>query len=254
MPRLSAIRRHPVKALGGESLDRVRLAPGRTLPGDRVWALAHERSDFDFDAPAWTRCTAFLRGARIPALMAVESEGAPGGPIRFGHPDRPDLLADPATPEGEAALLAWVEALVPAGLPRPVRLAAAPGRGMTDQQAPWLSLLSDASLAELSGRLGIVPDRRRFRGNLWLEDIEPWAEFGWLGREIRIGDARLRVTERIGRCSATLADPATGRRDADVLGVLERGWGHADFGVFAEVIEGGEIAMGDPVELAEATA
>ncbi|MGM0584370.1 MAG: MOSC domain-containing protein [Pseudomonadota bacterium] len=254
MPRLSAIRRHPVKALGGESLDRVRLAPAQTLPGDRAWALAHERSDFDFDAPAWTRCTAFLRGARIPALMAVESEAAPGGSIRFTHPERPELLADPATPEGEAALIAWVEALVPAGLPRPVRLASAPGRGMTDQRALWLSVLSDASLKALSDRLGIAPDRRRFRGNLWVEGLEPWAEFDWPGREIRIGAARLRLTERIGRCSATLADPETGRRDADVLGVLERELGHADFGVFAEVVEGGEIAPGDPVELAEAAA
>ncbi len=249
MTTLSAIYRHPVKALGSEALTSVRVEAGRTLPGDRVWALAHERSDFDFDAPAWTRCTTFLRGATFPSLMAVTAEGAPGGQITFRHPDRPDLTADPATPEGEAAVIAWTDPLIPEGRPRPVRLAAAPGRGMTDQPAQWLSLLSDASLADLSARMGRRLDRRRFRGNLWIEGAEPWAEFGWIGRELRIGAARLRVTEPIGRCSATMADPDTGRRDADTLAALRDAFGHEDFGVFVEVLEGADIALGDPLEV-----
>ncbi len=249
MTTLSAIHRHPVKALGAEALDVVRLEAGRTLPGDRVWALAHERSAFDFDAPAWARCSTFLRGATFPSLMAVTTEGAPGGPITFRHPDRPDLTADPATPEGEAAVIAWTDPLIPEARPRPTRLAAAPGRGMTDQRSQWLSVLSDASLADLSARMGLRLDRRRFRGNLWLEGAEPWAEADWIGRELRIGDARLRVTEPIGRCSATMADPDTGRRDVDTLAALRTAFGHENFGVFAEVMEGAEIATGAPAEV-----
>lgn len=249
MMRLSAIYRHPVKALGAEALASVRVEAGRTLPGDRIWALAHERSEFDFDAPAWTRCTTFLRGAMFPSLMAVTAKGAPGGPITFRHPDLPELTADPATAEGEAAVIAWAGPLIPEGRPRPARLAAAPGRGMTDQPAQWLSLLSDASLEDLSARMGRRLDRRRFRGNLWIEGAAPWAEFGWAGRELRLGPARLRVTEPIGRCSATMADPETGRRDADTLAALREAFGHEDFGVFVEVLEGGEIARGDALEV-----
>jgi uncharacterized protein YcbX len=209
-PRLTAIRRHPVKALGGESLVRVRLAPGETLPGDRVWALAHDRSRFDFDAPAWAPCTTFLRGAAFPRLIAAETEGAPPGPIRFRHPDRPELEAE-----------------------------------------PWLSLLSDASLRALCESAGVTPDRRRFRGNLWIDGAAPWAEMAWEGRELTLGPVRLRVRGPIDRCSAILASPDTGARDADLLAVLERLRGAPDFGVFVDVLSGGEIAPGDPLTLSE---
>lgn len=242
---LTAIHRHPVKALGTQALEAVTLRAGECLPGDRVWALAHDRTAFDWDAPAWTRCSVFLRGATIPALMAVTCAGAPGGPITFRHPDRPDLTVDPAAPEGEAALIAWADPLIPEGLPRPARLAAAPGRGMTDSPDPTVSILSDASRRALGAAAGRPLDRRRFRGNLWLDGLAPWAEFDLVGHEVQLGAARLRITERIGRCSATHADPETGRRDVDLLDLLERGQGHTDFGVFAHVVEGGPIALGD---------
>lgn len=254
MPRISAIHRHPVKALGSEALARVTLEAGRTMPGDRVWALAHEKSRFDFDDPQWTRCTTFLRGATFPSLMAVTAEGAPGGPITFRHPDLAPLTVDPATPEGEAAFVAWADALIPAGAPRPARLAHAPGRGMTDQPAQWLSILSDASLAAVAEAAGRPMDRRRFRGNLWLEDLAPWEETAWIGRTIRLGACTLKVTEPIGRCSATHADPETGVRDLDMLALLTSLGQAENFGVFAEVVEGGEIAPGDPAVVLEASA
>ncbi len=73
MPSLSAIHRHPVKALGHEALTAATLAAGETLPGDRVWALLHDRSRPDAGDDGWIRCTTFLRGAAIPALMAMDS-------------------------------------------------------------------------------------------------------------------------------------------------------------------------------------
>ncbi|MEC9432976.1 MAG: MOSC domain-containing protein [Pseudomonadota bacterium] len=245
---LSAIHRHPVKALGADILTAIELAPGLTLPGDRAWALAHEKSRFDFDAPAWARCSTFLRGATFPSLMAVTVTAGPAG-LTFRHPEAGEVAADPATPEGEAALIAWTDRLIPAHAPRPARLAPCPGRGMTDNPNPWISILSDASLAELSARAGVAPDRRRFRGNLWIEGAAPWAEFDLVGRDIRLGGATLRVHERIERCSATHANPETGRHDADMLEILSSAYGHKDFGVFAEVLTGGPVAAGDRVEV-----
>ena len=75
----------------------------------------------------------------------------------------------------------------------------------------------------------------RFRGNVWLDGLAPFAEFDLVGRDLRLGTARLRVRERITRCKATTVDPATGISDADTLGALRAGWGHQDFGVYAEV-------------------
>jgi uncharacterized protein YcbX len=86
----------------------------------------------------------------------------------------------------------------------------------------------------------------RFRGNVWLDGLAPWAEFNLVGSDICVGGATLRIRERITRCKATTVDPETGVSDADTLGALEAGWGHQDFGVYAEVVTGGAVAVGDP--------
>lgn len=88
----------------------------------------------------------------------------------------------------------------------------------------------------------------RWRANLVLDGLPPWEEFSWVGREVRIGEATLAVRERIGRCLATAANPATGRRDADTLGILEAMHGAREFAVYAEVTRSGRVAEGDPVE------
>jgi uncharacterized protein len=91
--------------------------------------------------------------------------------------------------------------------------------------------------------------KHRWRGNLWLDGLEPWEEFGWIGRRLRLGGVVLQVQERIGRCKATTANPDTGRVDADTLGALRALVGDQDFGVFATVVEGGPIAPGDQLEV-----
>ena len=91
---------------------------------------------------------------------------------------------------------------------------------MTDADRPWLSLHTDASRAALAAEAGLPLSRHRFRGNLWVEGAEAWAENDWIGREIRVGEAVLKVIEPIWRCRATEASPETGRRDADPMGAM----------------------------------
>jgi uncharacterized protein YcbX len=58
---------------------------------------------------------------------------------------------------------------------------------------------------------------------------------------------RLAVRERTDRCAATNVEPATGARDMDIPALLMRKWRHAAVGVYAEVVAGGDLAVGDPV-------
>jgi uncharacterized protein YcbX len=118
--------------------------------------------------------------------------------------------------------------------------------GMTDSAFPSISVLNRASLAALGERLGKPLAMERFRGNVWLDGLQPFEEFDLVGRELRLGEAVLRVRQRITRCVATTVDPETGVSDADTLGGLEAGWGHKDFGVYGEVVAGGRVAVGDP--------
>lgn len=243
--RLDRIVRHPLKAIGREDLARADLAPGSGLPGDRRWAVTHERTR---DAgPGWAQKANFLRGVSGPALMAVEggwNEAA--GTLTLRHPGQGEVTAAPDTGEGADRLLAWLAPLWPADLPRPTGIARCPS-GFTDVPEPWLSLASLASHRAVEGRAGRTLSPHRWRANLWVEGLEPWEELGLAGRHLRVGASVLRVEEPITRCKATHASPETGRRDVDMLGVLET-FGHQEFGVYASVVEGGAIAPGAAVE------
>lgn len=240
MNRLALITRHPIKAHGRELLASVVLSEGETLPCDRRWAIAHEAARL---SPGWSNCNNFLRGVKTPQLMAMEA-AMEGDRVRLTHPELGKLSVNPDAPEDAARLIAWVAPLVPAGRARPAQVIRHEG-GLTDSDYPTVSILNLASLAELSARMGIDLSPHRFRGNLWLEGAAPWAEWGWIGRRLTIGGAVLEVTERITRCRATCVDPATGEVLGETLAALEEGYGHKDFGLYAKVVQGGKIALGD---------
>ncbi|MFO0202179.1 MAG: MOSC domain-containing protein, partial [Alphaproteobacteria bacterium] len=98
---------------------------------------------------------------------------------------------------------------------------------------------------------GMALDPLRFRANVYVSGGGPWAEFDWIGREILLGQARLRVVKRIVRCPATEVNPDTAQRDAEPPRWLREHFGHADLGVYAEVLEGGRIAVGDALEVTD---
>ena len=84
--RLVQITRHPIKGHGREDLASVRLLAGECLPWDRHWAVAHEAAKLQ---PGWNPCMNFARGAKAPALMAVESTlDEATATVTLRHPDQ----------------------------------------------------------------------------------------------------------------------------------------------------------------------
>ena len=72
--RLAHIFRHPVKSVGGEALDEVRLNEGQPLPGDRRFAVLHEAAIQHLDGDElrrWLPKSAFLRGVASAPLQAI---------------------------------------------------------------------------------------------------------------------------------------------------------------------------------------
>lgn len=245
--RLAAIRRHPIKGHGREPLARVRLTEGEALPWDRHWAVAHEAARLP-KPMAWAPCANFSRAAKAPQLMAIASQlDEATGRITLTHPERPDITFDPAT-EAQA-FLDWVRPISPPERALPAALVVAPGRAMTDSDFPSIAILNLASNAALGDGLGMTLSPERWRANLWIEGWEPWVEEAMVGRSLRIGAVVLTVKEQIWRCRATEANPATGRIDAPTLAGLRESRGDETMGLYAVVAEGGEIAVGDPVEV-----
>ena len=96
-------------------------------------------------------------------------------------------------------------------------------------------------------------DPRRFRMLIELDGVEAWGD-GWQGRRLRIGEAVIRLGERITRCVMTALSPDTGEKDFDTLRVMAQ---HRKvgtellLGVYGDVEEPGRIWVGDVVELVD---
>ena len=128
-----------------------------------------------------------------------------------------------------------------------------PGHAFTDIPDKAVSLIGLASVAELGVQAGMELDPLRFRANILFSGAAPFAELDWMEREVLLGGARLRVFRRTKRCAATEVNPATAERDAKPPKWLLEHYGHTDLGVYAEVLEGGRVAVGDALELPAAS-
>ena len=246
---LAHIVRHPVKSAGYQELDRAALIQGRPMPFDRVWAIATESAKFDAAPEGWAAKMNFVRGAAEGSLQAIRATFDDGAnTLHLTHPERPDFHGQ--LPKDGEALVDWLRPLWPANRPAPRGLVSRrDGGALTDVPGAWVALLGLSSLRALGQRMGQDLSIHRFRGNLWVDGWAPWEEFDLVGREIRVGQVRLKIEEPITRCVATTFDPMTGKKDGDTLAALESGWGHRDLGVYASVLQSGEIALGDAVEI-----
>ena len=94
---------------------------------------------------------------------------------------------------------------MPRELRGPPKVLAAPeGFRFTDSRKKYVSLINLASVAAIEDWLGAPVDPLRFRGNLHVEGLAPFAEFDLPGRVLRSDSGvRLKATKRNERCAAT---------------------------------------------------
>ncbi|HVE23305.1 MAG TPA: MOSC domain-containing protein [Acidocella sp.] len=252
---IESLYRYPVKGLSPETLNGAHLAPGRCLPWDRAFALAQGDAAFDPENPAWVQKSHFMclaRNAKIANLKSCFDDAARR--LVVTAPEGQRLEADPFTPAGQDALTAFLtrylgaEARYGANGKAP-RFHHFPNHSFCDHKTQVISLIGRGSLAALEAAAGATRDKRRFRANIYIENIEPWAEFAWMGRHIRVGETVLEVQEPIDRCAATSVNPDTAERDANPVKELQQHFGHIELGVFAAVVQGGEIRPGDEIAL-----
>jgi hypothetical protein len=114
-----------------------------------------------------------------------------------------------------------------------------------------VSIINLASVAAIERVVGQPVHRLRFRANMYVSGWPAWRETELLERTLTIGDVRLKVVKSIVRCAAINVDPETALRDLDVPHTMMRQFGHADCGIYAEVIAGGTIGVGDAIAVEE---
>jgi uncharacterized protein YcbX len=247
--KIQAIYRYPVKGLSPEPIERTHLPVGATVAGDRLYAIENGPSPFDPAAPKHQpkiRYLMLMKNERLARLhtryddeshtLAVDYEGKQGA--------RGDLR----TEEGRAAIESFFARYCADELRGPPKVLHAPGFSFSDVAMKVVSIINLASCADLENYTGAPVDPLRFRGNLYVAGWPAWHEFDLLGQEIAVGrDVRIKIVKRIKRCAATDVDPTTGTRDLHIPETLMKAFGHADCGIYGQVVAPGEIAVGDPL-------
>jgi len=246
--KIESLYRYPVKGLSPEPVTRATLKAGDYFPGDRLFAVENGPSGFDPAAPQHQSKIKFLmlmHNERLATLRTRYEDAT--GTLTIEQDGRSAVRADLATKEGRLAVEAFFRRFMPTELRGPPKLLQAEGHSFSNVPARVVSVINLASVAAIGTAIGAPVHPLRFRANLYVEGWPAWHEFDLLEREIAIGDARLTVTKRTLRCPATEVDPDTGVRDLAIPTTLMQTYGHADCGVYAQVIAGGEVAVGDAI-------
>lgn len=247
----------PVKGLRLHRVDSLTLDT-RGVRGDRCFALSDPAGHL-------------VNGKAIPTFLQVVAEHAaereeltlrfPGGEVvtevvQLGAPTalhayggrRPARLV---VGPWAAALSAW------AGRDLQLLRLETEGNGVDRPGTGALTLLATASVAALAGAAHTAVDPDRFRMSVGVAGVAAFAEEGWRGLTVAVGEAEVRVWGNVGRCSVTTLHPATGvpdLRTLHLLGDLRAGVAATEplpFGVHAQVVTPGRVRLGDPVVAAE---
>lgn len=267
MLRLSTLYRFPLKSAIGESLPQAQL-DALGMQGDRRWMLVDAANG------------RFLTQRALPHMTQLSARWNAAGGLTLNAAGFPSL--EVPLPGADATLrgaFIWSDSMyVPdAGdeaadwlsrfIGKPCRLVQVPA-----ERARWvegslnanekvgfadgfpLLLIGQASLDDLSARVGRPLEMLRFRPNLVIEGSEPYAEDSW--KRIRIGSVEFRVAKGCSRCIMPTLDPLTGERSPDrepltTLKTYREREGEVYFGQNL-INEGeGELKVGMAVEVLE---
>jgi uncharacterized protein YcbX len=215
-------------------------ARGRMVNGKQLGALNEVVADYSDDE-------------RRLALHFTDGEVA-ADTVRLGDSVDTRFFSFPR----EARLVEgpWSEA-ISERVGQPLRLVEpAKGNAVDRGMGGAFSLISRASLARFAeAAQADSVDARRFRMLIEIDGVAAHEEDRWVGQKLRIGGARVAVEGHVGRCLVTSRDPETGQIDLPTLDILgeyrdqDGATAPLPFGIHGRVLEPGEVAVGDPVEL-----
>ena len=209
--KIEQIWRYPVKSMGGERLNQVRIG-SLGIEGDRVVHVEDERGHV-----ITSRTHHRLLGHHATLNKS-------GEPVVDGM-----LWSDPKIRK------AVVDIVGPGA-----RLVRYDGAERFDVLP--LLVATDGAIAAFGH------DGRRLRPNLVIGGVEGLAECSWPGQCLRIGDVIIGIQDLRGRCIMTTFDPDSLKQDRQVLTDIARKFG-GTLALNCFVIQGGEIRIGDAVAL-----
>lgn len=268
MFRLSGLYRYPLKSGAAEPLQNTQL-DSLGVQGDRRWMVVDAQSG------------RFITQRLLSQMNQITARWRSSAELLLSAPGMADLaVAVPPASENLRGVHIWHDSLrVPdAGddaaqwlsqfLQRDCRLVYVAPEGARQIDPVYaqigqkvafpdgfpLLLIGQASLDDLSRRVGRELEMLRFRPNLVVEGSDAYAEDSW--KRIAIGGIEFKVAKGCSRCIMTTLDPATGERSADreplaTLKTYRQIEGDVFFGQNLIALSSGTLDLGMPVEVLE---
>ncbi|NQX58747.1 MOSC domain-containing protein [Paenibacillus qinlingensis] len=230
--KISEINRYPIKSFAGERLTSCQIEAYGML-GDRFGAF------YDESKSGWWR---YVTARNIPNMLTYQATYLDG---------------DIRITAGDGRVFGWNDVLL-----QEIQTQTKTPLTMSRLKEPHpehpqllsvdgasILLVTDASLRKLESMHGKDLDQRRFRGNFVVTlDDDACSEGEWIGRQIAIGEVQLQVDSFCTRCMMITIDPDTLDKDPSVLKQVNEGF-DLQFGVYASVVQIGQIRLGDTVKL-----
>lgn len=283
MITLKTIYRYPVKSMGGHTMTSTQLNE-RGIPGDRCWAIKDEErggikggkrfaelmgmSAELLNEPSPDQVSPPVRMTLADGTLVgsadqdaneklTEAIGSPVSLWPLLPEDQLEHYQRTPPPEGtdfEAAMREMFARAPDEPLPDlslfPEILIAYESPPGTYFDAYPLLILSESALQSMQdSSAGSAYDVRRFRPNLVIDIAEDgFPEDQWENREAQLGSARLKLEIACPRCVMTTHGFADLPKDPTIMRELVQNNG-GNLGLYASVIEPGEVSVGDTLEL-----
>ena len=247
-----------IKGLTPHPSDRVLLQEGQGIPGDRGFALMYADAEADGDTVTtpWMKKNNFAMQNDWPGLAGLACDYHAETQQLTVRREGIELLSASTQTAADrdrigAFFSGYLAGLQPTATARhpekaPLRLVGDGNRTRyPDREVVHISLINQASIDDLSDRLGYVVDVRRFRPNVVFTGVPAWSELDWVGKVFDVGTAQIAIAAPINRCLNIDVNPETGESDRSIFAQLQPQLGHRQTGILATVTRSGTVTLGD---------
>ena len=114
-----------------------------------------------------------------------------------------------------------------------------------------ISLINLNSIKDFEKLTNYQVEHERFRGNIYVEDLDKWEERKLVGKVLSINDIKFKVIKEIPRCSATNIKPKTSDINLNIPFNLKKIYNHINLGIYLDPLNDGKINKGDLIKINE---
>ena len=110
-----------------------------------------------------------------------------------------------------------------------------------------ISLINLNSIKDFNQKINKEIEFERFRGNIYIKDLDAFEERNWINKTIKINEAEFKVLKHIPRCSATNLKVNSDQADINLPNELKKVYGHMDMGIYLYPLNNGKISINDEI-------